>query len=104
MTGTPLVLLPGLLLDERLYAAQIAALGDVAAILVGNLTAADSIAGMAEAVLAQAPERFALCGLSMGATSRSRSCAGHPDGCTDWHSWIPRPAPMRPRRASGGSA
>jgi pimeloyl-ACP methyl ester carboxylesterase len=66
MTSTPLVLLPGLLLDERLYAAQIAALGDVAAIRVGDLTAADSIAGMAEAVLAQAPERFALCGLSMG--------------------------------------
>jgi pimeloyl-ACP methyl ester carboxylesterase len=66
MTKTPLVLLPGVLLDERLYAAQIAALGDVAAIRIGDLTGADSIAGIAGAVLAQAPERFALCGLSLG--------------------------------------
>ena len=28
MTRTPLILLPGLLLDERLYGAQIAALAD----------------------------------------------------------------------------
>jgi pimeloyl-ACP methyl ester carboxylesterase len=63
---TPLLLLPGLLLDERLYAAQIQALAGRATARVVDLTRADSIAGMAEQVLAAAPERFALCGLSMG--------------------------------------
>ncbi len=67
MTGPmPLVLLPGLLLDERLYAAQIAALGAQATPQVADLTRDDSIAAMARRVLAAAPERFALCGLSMG--------------------------------------
>ena len=66
MTRTPLILLPGLLLDERLYDAQIAALAVRAEPKVVDLTGADSIAGMAEAALAAAPERFALCGLSMG--------------------------------------
>jgi pimeloyl-ACP methyl ester carboxylesterase len=66
MTRTPLIFLPGLLLDERLYGAQIAALAARAEPKVIDLTRADSIAGMAEAALAEAPERFALCGLSMG--------------------------------------
>jgi pimeloyl-ACP methyl ester carboxylesterase len=66
MTRIPLILLPGLLLDERLYDAQIAALAERAEPKVIDLTGADSIAGMAEAALAAAPERFALCGLSMG--------------------------------------
>jgi pimeloyl-ACP methyl ester carboxylesterase len=63
---TPLLLLPGLLLDRRLYGPQLGALADVAAIDVPDLTQDDSMAGMAERVLAAAPERFALCGLSMG--------------------------------------
>jgi pimeloyl-ACP methyl ester carboxylesterase len=66
MTRTPLILLPGLLLDERMYGAQLAALAGRAEMRVMDLTRADSIAGMAQAVLAETPERFALCGLSMG--------------------------------------
>jgi pimeloyl-ACP methyl ester carboxylesterase len=66
MSRPPLILLPGLLLDERLYGAQTAALADCAEMQVMDLTGADSIAAMAAAVLAEAPERFALCGLSMG--------------------------------------
>jgi pimeloyl-ACP methyl ester carboxylesterase len=61
----PLVLLPGLLLTEKLYGEQIAPLADVA-ITVGDLTQDDTMVGMAARVLATAPERFALCGLSMG--------------------------------------
>jgi pimeloyl-ACP methyl ester carboxylesterase len=64
--ATPLILLPGLLLDERLYAAQVAALAGRAAAQVIDLTRDDSIAAMAGRVLAAAPARFALCGLSMG--------------------------------------
>jgi pimeloyl-ACP methyl ester carboxylesterase len=63
---TPLVLLPGLLNDRRLFARQIDALSDIAAIHVGDLTGGGSIADLARHVLASAPERFALAGLSMG--------------------------------------
>ncbi len=66
MRSTPLLLLPGLLLDERLYAAQVPALAGRALARGVDLTGPDSIAAMAEQVLAAAPERFALCGLSMG--------------------------------------
>ena len=62
-----LVLLPGLLCDPALWAPQIDALADVSAPWVADLTRDDTIAGMAERVLAEAPsERFALAGLSMG--------------------------------------
>jgi pimeloyl-ACP methyl ester carboxylesterase len=53
----PLVFLPGLLCDERLWQAQADALADIAAPLTADLTLDDSIAGMARRVLA---------GLSMG--------------------------------------
>jgi pimeloyl-ACP methyl ester carboxylesterase len=66
MARPTLVLLPGLLNTRRVYAAQIAALADIADIVIPELTAYDSMTGMAEAVLAAAPDRFALGGFSMG--------------------------------------
>jgi pimeloyl-ACP methyl ester carboxylesterase len=63
---TPLVLLPGLLCDSALWQAQITALADIAAITVADLTRDDSLPAMARRVLAAAPPRFALAGLSMG--------------------------------------
>ena len=66
MPRTPLVLLPGTLLDAELFGHQIAHLADVAEITVGDLANDDSIAGMARTVLAAAPQRFALAGLSLG--------------------------------------
>jgi pimeloyl-ACP methyl ester carboxylesterase len=62
----PLLLLPGLLCDDALFAPQVAALADIAAPVVGDLTRDDSLAAMAARVLAEAPPRFALAGLSMG--------------------------------------
>jgi pimeloyl-ACP methyl ester carboxylesterase len=62
----PLVLLPGLLCDRELWRRQIEALGDVASPWVADLTLDDSMAAMARRVLAAAPPRFALAGLSMG--------------------------------------
>jgi pimeloyl-ACP methyl ester carboxylesterase len=62
-----LVLLPGLLCDHALWEPQIAALSDACVLWVADLTRDDSIAAMAERVLAQAPaQQFALAGLSMG--------------------------------------
>lgn len=62
----PLALLPGLLLDARLWQPQRDALADIAEIRVPDLTQADSMEGLADAVLSIMPERFALAGLSMG--------------------------------------
>ncbi len=66
MSAVPLVLLPGLLCDEALWAPQVAALADVADARVADLTRDDDIGAMAARVLAESPPRFALAGLSMG--------------------------------------
>jgi pimeloyl-ACP methyl ester carboxylesterase len=62
----PLLLLPGLLCDRRLYAPQIAALSDIAEISVPDLTRDESFSSMARRILADAPPSFAVAGLSMG--------------------------------------
>ncbi|HEX6957383.1 MAG TPA: alpha/beta fold hydrolase [Ferrovibrio sp.] len=63
----PLVLVPGLLLTADFWREQVARLSGTAQCIVPsgqyNL---DSMTDMARAVLAEAPEKFALCGLSMG--------------------------------------
>lgn len=59
-----LVLLPGLICDERLWRDVIGGLD--ARPQVADLTQDDSIAAMAARTLAAAPARFALAGLSMG--------------------------------------
>jgi pimeloyl-ACP methyl ester carboxylesterase len=61
-----LVLIPGLLCTDRLFAPQIAALGASANISVADHTGFASLPEIARAILADAPERFALAGLSMG--------------------------------------
>jgi pimeloyl-ACP methyl ester carboxylesterase len=63
---TNLVLVPGLLCTGALWGPQIAALSDVADCMVADHTRHDSMAGIARSILAAAPERFALAGLSMG--------------------------------------
>ena len=64
--GEPLILLPGMMCDERLFAPQIAAFSHRYAISVPALTH-DTIEGMARAVLAEAPEGpLNVAGLSMG--------------------------------------
>ena len=62
----PLVLLPGMMCDARLFAAQIAALSGRVTLHLPPITGADSTAALAARVLADAPPRFALAGLSMG--------------------------------------
>ncbi len=62
----PLVLLPGLLCDAALWQSQVEALRDIATPWVADLTQDDSLPAMARRVLAAAPPRFAVAGLSMG--------------------------------------
>lgn len=61
-----LVLVPGLLCTRELYAPQTAALADAVSMHHADHTSHDSMAAIAGAILAAAPPRFALCGLSMG--------------------------------------
>lgn len=62
----PVVLLPGLLLTERLWLAQRTHLSDIAECIVPDLSRDSTVAAMAARVLDDAPPRFALAGLSMG--------------------------------------
>jgi pimeloyl-ACP methyl ester carboxylesterase len=67
MSGSQdLLLIPGLLCTAELYAPQMAALSAVARVHVANHTTADSMPAIAATILAAAPAKFALCGLSMG--------------------------------------
>jgi len=62
----PLVLIPGLSCDAALYAPQWPALAPGRAILVAEHDRDDSLQAIVQRLLEVAPERFALCGLSMG--------------------------------------
>lgn len=63
----PLVLIPGLLQTNDFWREQVARLSDVAqCILPTGHFEQDNFGDMARLVLAEAPEKFALCGLSMG--------------------------------------
>lgn len=72
MSKTPLLLIPGLLCSPRLFAPQVAALADVAEIVVPDwrrapLSIWDSWESAARWVVAQMPPgKFALAGLSLG--------------------------------------
>ena len=63
---TPLVLIPGMMCDARLFMPQIAAFSHGRAVLLAPIHNDDNVAGLAQAILATAPPRFALAGLSMG--------------------------------------
>jgi pimeloyl-ACP methyl ester carboxylesterase len=62
----PLVLLPGMMCDARLYGAQIAAFSHERTIMITPQTGRDTVAAIAADVLDAAPPKFALAGLSMG--------------------------------------
>jgi len=65
-TPLPVVLIPGLNCSARLYAEQIPALWRFAPVQVADHTRANSMDLIAAQILAAAPPRFALAGLSMG--------------------------------------
>ena len=63
---TPLVLAPGHLCDGRLFGPQVEDLKGVAALKPAEVTLDETMAGMADRLLRDAPKRFAILGLSMG--------------------------------------
>lgn len=67
MAKTNLLLIPGLLCDQRLWQEQVQGLAQTAECLVADVAQADSIAAMAQAAIARMPPGpFAVAGLSMG--------------------------------------
>ena len=66
MIPLPIVFLPGLMCDASLFMPQIAAFSGARALHFPPLSGADTTDGLARHILANAPERFALAGLSMG--------------------------------------
>ena len=65
-TPEPLVLLPGMMCDARLFAPQVDSLSRDRAVMVAPVTIGERIEEIASHVLAAAPQKFALAGLSMG--------------------------------------
>jgi pimeloyl-ACP methyl ester carboxylesterase/ribosomal protein S18 acetylase RimI-like enzyme len=67
MTGTlPILLVPGMLTSPRLFERQLPALWRLGPVTIADHTRDDTVAGIAGRILADAPPRFALAGLSMG--------------------------------------
>lgn len=63
---TQLIMIPGTMCDERLFAHQIRALSNIAEISVADITRQSSVPQMAETIVTAAPERFCLLGFSLG--------------------------------------
>ncbi|MEM9031688.1 MAG: alpha/beta hydrolase [Pseudomonadota bacterium] len=63
---TPLVLVPGMMCDARLFAPQIAALSGVLPIFLAPIAARARVEDLAADILVRAPPVFSLAGLSMG--------------------------------------
>lgn len=65
-SAPPLVLIPGLMCDAELWAHQCRHLSDITDCQIADTAREDTMEGFAGAILAAAPPRFALAGLSMG--------------------------------------
>lgn len=62
----PLVMIPGMMCDGRLFAPQIATFSGRRAVQIAPISEFDSVEALAADILSAAPARFALAGLSMG--------------------------------------
>jgi pimeloyl-ACP methyl ester carboxylesterase len=62
----PIICIPGLACSPRLYAEQIPDLWAVGPVTIAQHGRGDSMSAIARSILASAPQRFALIGLSMG--------------------------------------
>jgi pimeloyl-ACP methyl ester carboxylesterase len=62
----PLILLPGMMCDARLFASQVSQFSSDYPVIVPVITGQSTFAALSRDILAHAPPRFALAGLSMG--------------------------------------
>ena len=66
MSNLPVVFVPGLCVTGAIHAHQVAHLGQSRAVMLANHWRADTMGAIADQILAEAPDRFALVGTSMG--------------------------------------
>lgn len=78
----PLVLIPGMMCDARLWGSQVAAFSGERAVHLAAITGADTVEALADAVLADAPPVFAMAGLSMGGIVAMEVIARAPERVT----------------------
>ena len=98
MPADAVVYLPGLMCDARLWAPQVASLPYAA--VHADTTRADNFGQMARQVLAAAPPRFALAGLSMGGILAFEIWRQAPERVTHLALLDTNPHPEHPERQS----
>ncbi len=98
---TDLVLVPGLLCTEDLYADQLSALADIARMTVARHAGHSTVAAIAAAVLETAPPKFALAGLSMGGYVAFEIVRQAPDRVDRLALLDTGPRPDTPERSEG---
>jgi len=75
---TPLVMIPGMMCDERIFAPQIEELISKRSVHVADISKHDNISDLAADVLSNAPPKFCLVGHSMGGIVAMEICAQDP--------------------------
>lgn len=99
---TPLMLLPAMGCDGQLWARQIVDLAGIAQVEFGDLSRDDTLSEMAARVLASAPPRFAVAGVSLGGYVAMEMVRQAPDRITRIALFGTRDSmDMRPRTVTG---
>ena len=75
---TPLVMIPGMMCDERIFAPQIEELISKVSVHIADISRHDTISELAADVLSYAPPKFCLAGHSMGGIVAMEICAQAP--------------------------
>lgn len=96
----PLVFLPGMMCDARLFGPQIAALSPEYSIMVSPVTRGERIEEIASGLLDELPARFALAGLSMGGIVAMEVLRRAPDRVTRLALMDTNPLPETPQVAA----
>ena len=96
----PVVFLPGMMCDARLFWPQVTALSTTRYVQVAPLTGAATMGALAAKVLEHAPRRFVLAGLSMGGIVAMEILRRAPDRVTRVVLMDTNPLPETPQRAA----
>ena len=76
---TPVVMIPGMMCDERIFAHQIEELGTDTEVYIADISKYSSIQELASDVLENSPPKFFLVGHSMGGIVAMEMCSQEPD-------------------------
>ena len=74
-----LVMIPGMMCDERVFSPQIKELGKDTKVQIADITRHSNMRDLAADILSQAPRKFCLAGHSMGGIVAMEICAQAPE-------------------------